>query len=192
MVDSFLFYDLEIFGQDSWCICILQFVVICIDVDFNEIDMLVSFFVWLVDDLLFLLMVILVIGIILQQVLVEGISEVEVFDCINEQLLCFGICVLGYNMLCFDDEFVCYGLFCNFYDFYECEWCNGNLCWDLLDMLCLMWVMWFEGIQWLLCEDGVMLFKFEYLVEVNKVCEGDVYEVLLDVCVIIGMVWLFK
>lgn len=70
VVDSFLFYDLEIFGQDLCCICIVQFVVICIDVDLCVVDELVSFYVKLVDDLLFLFVVILIIGIMLQYVLV--------------------------------------------------------------------------------------------------------------------------
>lgn len=59
-------------------------------------------------------------------------------------------------------------------------------------MLWLVYVLCFDGIVWLQCEDGVILFKFEYFVLVNDVCQGDVYEVLLDVYVIIGMVWLFK
>ena len=41
-------------------------------------------------------------------------------------------CTLGYNSLRFDDEFVRYGLFRNFYDPYEREWRGGNVagtCW---------------------------------------------------------------
>ena len=55
-------------------------------------------------------------------------------------------CTLGYNSLRFDDEFVRYGLFRNFYDAYEREWRGGNSRWDLLDVLRLAHALRPEGI----------------------------------------------
>lgn len=153
MADSFLFYDLETFGQDPRRTRISQYAAIRTDTDLNEIDTPVSFFVRPADDLLPSPMATLVTGITPQQALAEGISEAEAFDRINEQLSRPGTCALGYNTLRFDDEFVRYGLFRNFHDPYEREWRNGNSRWDLLDMLRLMRAMRPDGIQWPLREE---------------------------------------
>ncbi len=166
MADSFLFYDLETFGQDPRRTRISQYAAIRTDADLNEIDTPVSFFVrpamtccphrwppWLPASP--------------AAGLAEGISEAEAFDRINEQLSRPGTCALGYNTLRFDDEFVRYGLFRNFHDPYEREWRNGNSRWDLLDMLRLMRAMRPDGIQWPLREDGATSFKLEHLAEAN-------------------------
>lgn len=192
MADSFLFYDLETFGQDPRRTRISQFAAIRTDADLNEIDTPVSFFVRPADDLLPSPMATLVTGITPQQALAEGISEAEAFDRINEQLSRPGTCALGYNTLRFDDEFVRYGLFRNFHDPYEREWRNGNSRWDLLDMLRLMRAMRPDGIQWPLREDGATSFKLEHLAEANHVREGDAHEALSDVRATIGMARLFK
>ena len=52
MADSFLFYDLETFGQDPRRTRISQYAAIRTDADLNEIDTPVSFFVRPADDLL--------------------------------------------------------------------------------------------------------------------------------------------
>jgi hypothetical protein len=192
MADSFLFYDLETFGQDPRRTRISQYAAIRTDADLNEIDTPVSFFVRPADDLLPSPMATLVTGITPQQALAEGISEAEAFDRINEQLSRPGTCALGYNTLRFDDEFVRYGLFRNFHDPYEREWRNGNSRWDLLDMLRLMRAMRPDGIQWPLREDGATSFKLEHLAEANNVREGDAHEALSDVRATIGMARLFK
>ena len=77
MADSFLFYDLETFGQDPRRTRISQYAAIRTDADLNEIDTPVSFFVRPADDLLPSPMATLVTGITPQQALAEGISEAE-------------------------------------------------------------------------------------------------------------------
>ena len=192
MADSFLFYDLETFGQDPRRTRISQYAAIRTDADLNEIDTPVSFFVRPADDLLPSPMATMVTGITPQQAMAEGISEAEAFDRINEQLSRPGTCALGYNTLRFDDEFIRYGLFRNFHDPYEREWRNGNSRWDLLDMLRLMRALRPDGIQWPLREDGATSFKLEHLAEANNVREGDAHEALSDVRATIGMARLFK
>ena len=94
MADSFLFYDLETFGQDPRRTRISQYAAIRTDADLNEIDTPVSF-VRPADDLLPSPMATLVTGITPQQALAEGISEAEAFDRINEQLSRPGTCALA-------------------------------------------------------------------------------------------------
>lgn len=192
MADSFLFYDLETFGQDPRRTRIAQFAAIRTDADLNQIDEPVSFYVKPADDLLPSPVATLITGITPQHALAEGISESEAFARINELMARPGTCTLGYNTLRFDDEFVRHGLFRNFFDPYEREWRNGNSRWDLLDMLRLVHALRPEGIAWPRREDGATSFKLEHLALANDVRVGDAHEALSDVHATIGMARLFK
>ena len=119
MADSFLFYDLETFGQDPRRTRVAQFAAIRTDADLNMIDAPVSFYVKPADDLLPSPIATLITGITPQHALTEGVSEAEAFSRINDLMARPGTCTLGYNTLRFDDEFVRHGLFRNFYDPYE-------------------------------------------------------------------------
>ena len=192
MADSFLFYDLETFGQDPRRTRIAQFAAIRTDAALNEIDEPVSFHVRPADDLLPSPYATLVTGITPQHALAEGVSEAEAFARINELMSRPGTCALGYNTLRFDDEFIRHGLFRNFFDPYEREWRNGNSRWDLLDMLRLMHALRPDGITWPKREDGATSFKLEHLAEANGVREGDAHEALSDVRATIGLARLFR
>jgi len=192
MADSFLFYDLETFGQDPRRTRIAQFAGIRTDADLNIIDEPVSFYVKPADDLLPSPIATLITGITPQHALAEGVSEAEAFARINELMSRPQTCTLGYNTLRFDDEFVRYGLFRNFHDPYEREWRSGNSRWDLLDMLRLVHALRPEGINWPLREDGATSFKLEHLALANDVRQGDAHEALSDVYATIGMAKRFR
>jgi len=192
MADSFLFYDLETFGQDPRRTRIAQFAAIRTDADLNMIDEPVSFYVKPADDLLPSPIATLITGITPQHALAEGVGEAEAFARINDLMARPGTCTLGYNTLRFDDEFVRHGLFRNFFDPYEREWRNGNSRWDLLDMLRLVHALRPEGIAWPQREDGATSFKLEHLALANDVRVGDAHEALSDVHATIGMARLFK
>lgn len=192
MSDSFLFYDLETFGQDPRRTRVAQFAAIRTDGDLNPIGEPSSFYVRPADDLLPSPLATLVTGITPQHALAEGISEAEAFARINDLMSVPGTCTLGYNTLRFDDEFIRHGLFRNFHDPYEREWRNGNSRWDLLDMLRLMRALRPEGITWPTRDDGATSFKLEHLALANGVRQGDAHEALSDVHATIGMARLFK
>lgn len=192
MADSFLFYDLETFGQDPRRTRVAQFAAIRTDADLNMIDAPVSFYVKPADDLLPSPIATLITGITPQHALAEGVSEAEAFSRINDLMARPGTCTLGYNTLRFDDEFVRHGLFRNFFDPYEREWRSGNSRWDLLDMLRLVHALRPDGIAWPQREDGATSFKLEHLALANNVRQGDAHEALSDVHATIGMARLFK
>ncbi len=192
MADSFLFYDLETFGQDPRRTRVAQFAAIRTDADLNMIDAPVSFYVKPADDLLPSPIATLITGITPQHAQAEGVSEAEAFARINDLMARPGTCTLGYNTLRFDDEFVRHGLFRNFFDPYEREWRNGNSRWDLLDMLRLVHALRPDGIAWPQREDGATSFKLEHLALANDVRQGDAHEALSDVHATIGMARLFK
>jgi exodeoxyribonuclease-1 len=187
MPASFLFYDLETFGKDPRTTRIAQFAAIRTDVDLNEVEAPISVYVQPADDLLPSPGATLVTGITPQQALRDGISEAAAFALIHDEMARPETCSLGYNSLRFDDEFIRFGLFRNFYDPYEREWRGGNTRWDLLDVLRMAHALRPEGLVWPRNEKGDPSFKLEHLAEANGVREGDAHEALSDVRALIGL-----
>lgn len=193
MTASFLFYDLETFGADPRRSRIAQFAAIRTDVDLNQIDEPVSFFVQPANDLLPSPIATLITGIAPQAALRDGVNEAEAFARIVEEMARPETCSAGYNSLRFDDEFVRCGLYRNFHDAYEREWRGGNSRWDLLDALRLMHALRPDGITWRQREDGGgTSFKLEHLAEDNGLRVGDAHEALSDVRATIGLARLFR
>ena len=192
MPASFLFYDLETYGSDPRTTRIAQFAAIRTDAELNPIDAPISVFVKPADDLLPSPIATLITGIAPQDALRDGVSEAEIFALIFDEMARPETCSVGYNSLRFDDEFVRYGLFRNFYDPYEREWRGGNSRWDLLDVLRLAHALRPDGVVWPRREDGATSFKLEHLAEANGVREGDAHEALSDVRALIGIARKFK
>lgn len=192
MPASFLFYDLETFGADPRRTRIAQFAAIRTDVELNQIDEPISFFVKPADDLLPSPIATLITGIAPQDAMRVGMNEAEAFAHISEEMARPETCSLGYNSIRFDDEFVRHGLFRNFHDPYEREWRGGNSRWDLLDTMRLAHALRPEGIVWPQREDGATSFKLEQLALANDVRQGDAHEALSDVHATIGMARLLR
>lgn len=192
MAASFLFYDLETFGRDPRRTRIAQFAAVRTDSDLNVVEEPISFFVKPADDLLPSPTATLITGIAPQHALREGVNEAEAFALIAEEMSRPETSTLGWNSLRFDDEFVRYGLFRNFYDPYEREWRGGNSRWDMLDTMRLAHALRPEGIVWPEREDGAASFKLEHLAAANGVRQGDAHEALSDVNATIGMARKFR
>ena len=193
MADTFLFYDLETFGSNPRQSRIAQFAAIRTDTALQPVDAPISFFVQPANDLLPSPDATLVTGITPQDALRDGVNEAAAFARIHEEMARPGTCSAGYNSLRFDDEFIRYGLYRNYYDPYEREWRNGNSRWDLLDALRLMHALRPEGIAWRQREDGKgTSFKLEHLAEDNGLRIGDAHEALSDVRALIGVGQLFR
>lgn len=192
MPASFLFYDLETFGADPRTSRVAQFAAIRTDTELNEIDEPISIFVRPADDLLPSPVATLITGIAPQAALRDGMNEAQAFSLIFDEMARPETCTLGYNSLRFDDEFVRYGLFRNFYDAYEREWRGGNCRWDLLDVLRLAHALRPDGLIWPKREDGATSFKLEHLADANGVRIGDAHEALSDVRALIGLARKFK
>ena len=187
MPASFLFYDLETFGADPRTSRIAQFAAIRTDASLVQVEEPISLFVRPADDLLPSPGATLVTGITPQQALRDGVTEAEAFARIQDEMARPETCTLGYNSLRFDDEFIRYGLFRNFFDPYEREWRGGNCRWDLLDVLRLAHALRPDGIEWPRREDGAPSFRLEHLAAANGVREGDAHEALSDVRALIGL-----
>jgi exodeoxyribonuclease I len=187
MPASFLFYDLETFGTDPRRSRVAQFAAIRTDTDLNQIEQAHDILVQPADDLLPSPVATLITGIEPQRARNEGVIEAEAFAYIFEAMSQPETCSLGYNSLRFDDEFVRFGLYRNFYDPYEREWRGGNSRWDLLDVMRMARALRPEGLHWPAREDGAPSFKLEHLAEGNAVRIGDAHEALSDVRALIGI-----
>ncbi len=187
MAKSFLWYDLETFGRDARRSRIAQFAAIRTDEALNEINEPISWFCQPANDLLPSPEAAMITGISPQQALRDGVCEAEFFAMINDELMTANTCAVGYNSIRFDDEFIRFGLYRNFYDAYEREYKNGNSRWDLLDFMRLAHAMRPEGIEWPKRDDGFTSFKLEHLASANGTREGMAHEALSDVRALIGL-----
>lgn len=210
MPNTFLWYDLETFGQDPRRTRIAQFAGIRTDEQLNEIGEPISLFCQPANDLLPSPVATLITGITPQQAQRDGLIEAEFFSRIHDELAQPGTCAAGYNSIRFDDEFIRFGLYRNFYDPYEREWRNGNSRWDLLDVMRLAHALRPDGIVWPQrdlgkdtsagqepkCREGHgwprTTFKLEHLAEANGVRDGMAHEALSDVRALIGLARKFK
>ena len=184
---SFLWYDLETFGRDPRRARIAQFAAIRTDDDLREVDAPISLFCQPAEDVLPSPIATAITGITPQRAKAEGLIEAEFFARVHEQMAEPGTCAVGYNSLRFDDEFIRFGLYRNFYDAYEREWRNGNSRWDLLDVLRLARALRPEGLEWPLREDGHASFRLEDLAAANGARDGMAHEALSDVRALIAL-----
>jgi exodeoxyribonuclease-1 len=184
---SFLWYDLETFGRDPRRTRIAQFAAMRTTTDLETVGEPISLFCRPADDLLPSPEATLITGITPQQAARDGLREAESFARLQEEFSVPGTCAVGYNSIRFDDEFVRFGLYRNFFDPYEREWRNGNSRWDLLDFVRLARALRPDGLAWPLREDGAPSFKLEHLAEANGLRDGVAHEALSDVRALIGL-----
>ena len=131
-------------------------------------------------------------GITPQKASAEGISEIEFFRLIYEQLSQPNTCGVGYNSIRFDDEMTRYGLYRNFYDPYEREWKYGNSRWDIIDMVRLCYALRPDTLTWPMNEQGTPSFKLENLSQANGLLHDAAHDALSDVYATIALAKLIK
>ena len=135
MANSFYWYDLETSGLSPKWDRIVQFAGCRTDAELNLLDDEYITYVSLPDDVLPNPNATLVTGITPSILESHGIREIDALRNISYSMSEPGTCVVGYNNLRFDDEFIRYSFYRNFLDPYSREWKNGNSRWDLLDLV---------------------------------------------------------
>lgn len=154
---SFFFYDLETSGLSPREDRIMQFAGIRTDMEFNQIGEPVNILVKLTEDTLPSPGAINVTKITPQQTQADGLTEAEFCKFVHEEIFTPGTCACGYNSIRFDDEFMRYTFWRNFYDPYEWQWKNDRSRWDLLDVVRLTRALRPEGINWPVVTENVTL-----------------------------------
>lgn len=192
MAASFFFYDLETSGIDPRAARIMQFAGQRTDMNLNPIGEPVNVMIKLTPDVLPEPDAVLLTGITPQQTLVDGLTEAEFLDFFYKEVVQDGTVFLGFNTVRFDDEFMRYLHYRNFYDAYEWQWCNDCSRWDLLDVIRMTRALRPEGIEWPVTEEGKPTNRLELLTKANKLDHEHAHDALSDVTATIAVAKLIR
>ena len=151
------------------------------DLSFNPIGEPLNLLVSLSDDVLPEPETVLITGITPQKTQEEGYSEAEALKIILEHMSKPETIILGFNTVRFDDEWMRYTLYRNFYDPYEWEWKDDRSRWDMLDVVRMTRALRPEGIEWPVDANGAPTNRLELLTASNHLDHLSAHDALSDV-----------
>lgn len=184
---TFFFYDLETSGVNSRSACIMQFGGVRTDEDFNPIGDPYNVLIKLTEDVLPEPDAVLITGITPQKTLAEGISEAEFAKIFIGEIVQPNTTFVGFNNIRFDDEFMRFFLFRNFYDPYEWQWKEGRSKWDMLDVTRMARALRPDGTEWPFDSSGKPSNRLELLASINKFDHENAHDALSDVFATISL-----
>ncbi len=130
---------------------------------------------------------ILITGITPQATVREGITEAELVRRLNAEVFTPGTIATGFNNVRFDDVFIRYLNYRNFYDPYEWAWAEGRSRWDLLDVMRMARALRPDGVTWPVDEEGRPVNKLAMLSAANGLVHTRAHDALSDVEALIGV-----
>lgn len=181
MSASFLFYDLETSGVNPRESRVMQFAGQRTDMDLNPIGDPYNYLIRLTPDVLPDPEAVLITGITPQKTITEGISEAEFLNIFRADIATAGTIFTGFNSVRFDDEFLRFMHYRNFYDPYEWSWKDNRSRWDILDVVRMTRALRPDGISWPFRSDGVPTNRLELLTELNSISHTEAHDALSDV-----------
>lgn len=181
MAQSLYFYDLETSGLSPKSARIMQFAGQRTDMALKPIGEPNNIIVKITPDILPDPGAILVTGITPQKTLAEGITEAEFLKVFHTEIALADTVFVGFNTVRFDDEFMRYTNYRNFYDPYEWQWSDGRSRWDMMDVARMTRALRPEGIIWPFAPDGTPSNRLELLSSVNKLDHKNAHDALSDV-----------
>ncbi len=181
MAASFFFYDLETSGFNPRAARVMQFAGQRTDIALKPVGQPVNVLIKLTPDVLPSPDAVLVTGITPQQTLADGLTEAEFLKLFYDEVARPDTIFVGFNSIRFDDEFMRFLHYRNFYDAYEWQWKDGCSRWDLLDVVRMTRALRPEGIKWPFAPDGKPANRLEFLTKVNKLSHDSAHDALSDV-----------
>jgi exodeoxyribonuclease-1 len=181
MTQTFFFYDLETSGFNPRRDRIMQFAGQRTDMKLQPIGEPVNVLVKLSEEILPSPDAIMVTGITPQKTKEEGLTEADFMRLFEKEVAQPGTIFVGYNTVRFDDEFMRFIHYRNFYDAYEWQWKDDRTRWDLLDVIRMTRALRPDGINWPFDSEGKPANKLELLASVNKLDHTDAHDALSDV-----------
>lgn len=192
MAASFFFYDLETSGVNPRSARIMQFAGQRTTLDLKPIDEPVNKLIALTPDVVPEPDAILVTGITPQKTLQEGVTEAEFLRLFTEKVATPDTIFVGFNTVRFDDEFMRFLHYRNFYDPYEWQWQDKRSRWDLLDVVRMTRALRPEGIEWPFDSSGKASNRLELLTSVNGIEHDGAHDALSDVRASIALARLLR
>lgn len=189
---TFFFYDLETSGFDPRTQRIMQFAGQRTDMNMNPIGEPINVLVAMTEEVLPDPPAVMLTGITPQKTREEGYSEADFLRMLQEQVFTPGTIILGFNSVRFDDEFMRYTLYRNFYDPYEWCWQDKRSRWDVLDVVRITRALRPDGIQWPFDENGQPMNRLEKLSAVNGLDHEHAHDALSDVEALIAVAKLIQ
>ncbi len=181
MANTFYFYDLETSGLNPREQRIMQFAGQRTDMNLNPIGKPHSLFIKMSPDVLPEPSAILITGITPQRTIEEGITEAEFLKLFHEEIATPDTIFVGFNTVRFDDEFMRYLHYRNYYDAYEWQWSDGRGKWDLMDLVRMTRALRPEGMQWPFGPNGKGTVRLELMAAANNIEHSNAHEALSDV-----------
>jgi exodeoxyribonuclease-1 len=181
MAQTFYFYDTETSGRFPSSSRVMQFAGIRTDTDLNIIGEPDDILIKLSPDILPEPDAVLVHGVSPQQTLMDGITEAEFSRYFQDEIATPETVFIGFNSVRFDDEFMRYMMYRNFYEPYEWQWKDGRSRWDLMDALRMMRALRPDGIKWPVGEDGRPTVKLTSMTEINGLDHENAHTAIADV-----------
>jgi exodeoxyribonuclease-1 len=189
---TFYFYDLETTGFNPRKARIMQFAGQRTDMSLNPVGEPMNVLVKLTPDVLPDPSAIMVTGITPQQTIVDGITEAEFLKQFHAEAAVPDTIFVGFNSIRFDDEFMRFTNYRNFYDPYEWQWKDGRSRWDILDVARMTRALRPDGIEWPFAPDGKPANRLELLTSVNKLEHDNAHDAFSDVNATIAVAKLIK
>jgi exodeoxyribonuclease-1 len=162
------------------------------DMDLQPVGEPVNLLVKLAEDILPDPDAIMVTGITPQSTLQDGVTEAEFLKVFYEQVATPGTIFVGYNTVRFDDEFIRFLNYRNFYDAYAWQWQDGKSRWDLLDLVRMTRALRPEGINWPMTDDGKPTNRLELITKLNGLDHEHAHDALNDVLASIAVARLIR
>lgn len=192
MSASFFFYDLETSGFSARTDRIMQFGGQRTDMDLHPIGEPVNILIKLSEDTVPSPDAILVTGITPQQTLADGITEREFLEFFCKEIYTPDTIFVGFNSVRFDDEFMRFLFYRNFYDAYEWHWKDNCSRWDMLDVVRMTRALRPDGIKWPVDSTGKAANRLELLTSINGLDHSNAHDALSDVVATIAVAKLIK
>ncbi len=192
MAASFFFYDLETSGISPRDARIMQFAGQRTDMELNPIGEPINLLIQQSRDLLPDPDAIMVTGITPQQTLADGLTEAEFLKTFYDEIVQPDTIFLGFNSVRFDDEFMRFLNYRNFYDAYEWQWSDKCSRWDLLDAVRMTRALRPEDITWPFTDAGKPTNRLELLTKLNGVDHEHAHDALNDVLASISIAKLLR
>lgn len=181
MSTSFFFYDLETSGFNPKEARIMQFAGQRTTLDLEPIGEPHNYLIKLHEDVLPEPDAVLITGITPQKTHRDGITEADFLRIFQDQIALSQTIFVGFNTVRFDDEFMRYLHYRNYYDPYEWQYQDGRSRWDLLDLARMTRALRPDGLVWPYDDQGKPSCRLELLTRANGLQHQNAHDALSDV-----------
>lgn len=192
MNSSLFFYDLETSGFSPREQRIMQFAGQRTDMQLKPIGEPHNYLIKMTEDVLPDPDAVLLTGITPQMTITDGLTEAEFLKIFASKISVPGTIFTGFNSIRFDDEFMRFLHYRNFYDAYEWHWADGRSRWDLLDVVRMTRALRPEGIKWPFNSDGQPANQLGLLTSINGLDHANAHDALSDVLATIDLARLLR